>query len=486
MDIENKYSKKVIERGEEYLNSVRYCIKIGNFIYGKVEGSMTYKTEVDLDSLDGNCSCPYGTNCKHAVALYLTHKKGKFNDAENFIKSLNKMGRNELKEMILSKLQENPDWIIKHNIRKSANKTGFIKSFKKNFSSDKVEEAEALLPMLSFEQLLELQSYIYENYDDLAEKLGEEREDGEYGYEYEDDESYDEELADLNEKLIEIIVKKAIEKNKVEEVIKKDAFRDEIIVNADSFAKFKEKIKKAFLKEEYLEFLLSLKTPNISEIKNCIDNSNKRIVYNFIKDKPKIIKELAKVMNDKTLIFSLAIHEKDFNKIIENLEQFERAVKEDYALTEKLCDVVDLFIKNKFRNEEIAKKLLLEDENVEYKNKQLKYLASQISDFEFLKNNFNKEEIETHVELLERMSQIDKEKTFKFIKNKKDLLSRHWSYITPLFNFLKKVYDKNTIKSYVKENQECFRTSSHLKKHLKDECGIFISQKEGKLIVEIK
>jgi len=36
MELENKYSGKVIERGEEYLNSVKYCIKINNFIFGKV------------------------------------------------------------------------------------------------------------------------------------------------------------------------------------------------------------------------------------------------------------------------------------------------------------------------------------------------------------------------------------------------------------------------------------------------------------------
>ena len=84
------------------------------------------------------------------------------------------------------------------------------------------------------------------------------------------------------------------------------------------------------------------------------------------------------------------------------------------------------------------------------------------------------------------MSQIDKENTFKFIKNKKDLLNRHWSFIVPLFNFLKKVYTKDEIQNYIKENQELFRTSSHLKKHLKEESGVFISQKEGELIVEIK
>ena len=55
MKLKQKYSDEVIKRGEGYLGSVRHCIKLDNFIYGKVEGSTTYKTEVDLNSLDGNC-----------------------------------------------------------------------------------------------------------------------------------------------------------------------------------------------------------------------------------------------------------------------------------------------------------------------------------------------------------------------------------------------------------------------------------------------
>ncbi len=491
MKLENKYSEAVIERGEGYTDSVKYCIKINNFIYGKVHGSTTYTTEVDLSSLGGDCSCPYGTNCKHAIALYLNYQKGKFWDAEDFIKSLNKMNNNELKELILSKLQDNPDWIIKHNLRKGTNKKEFIKDFKKNFSSDKVNEAEAILPDFSFDQLLELQDYINNNYDDLAEKLGEEIENKEYGYEdYDDedydDEDYDEELLDLNEKLIEIIVKKSLEKNKVEEIIKKDAFRDEIISKADSFLGFKEKIKRIFPKDKYLEFLLSTKNPDVLEVKSNINESNKNIAYDFIKEKPKIIKEIAKLINDKTLTFSVGVYEKDFDAIIENFDKFESAIKEDYELISQLSDIIDLLIKNKFKNEEIAKKLLNKHIGGKYTKKQISYLALQIRDYDFIKKSFNKEHIEKDIILLERLAQIDKQKTFEFIKNKQDLLNRHWSNIIPLFNFLKNTYDKKEIENYIKINQDCFRTSSHLKKHLKEECGVFISQKEGILNVEIK
>lgn len=489
MKFEQKYSDKVIERGEEYLDSVEYCLKINNFIYGQVQGSRKYKTKVNLDSFNGECSCPYGTNCKHAVALYLIYKKGRFWDAEDFIKGLDKMSHNELKEMILSKLQDNPDWVKKYVLRKDTNKIDFLKSFKKNFSSGLISEAEAILPDFTFEQLLELNNYISKNYDNLAEKLSEENENNEYAYSYDsyDDEGYDKELYDLNELIIETIVRRALLENKVEKILRNEYLREEIIENAESFASYKEKIKKIFRKDECLEFLIRLKNPVVSEIKDYVEDSNEMILYNSLAEKTEFIKEIAKSLNDKTLLFSVALCEKDLGAIIKNFDQFENALNKYHDLINYLEEVVELLNKNKVKNEEIAKKLLNRHIGGKYNKKQLNYLASQINDFDFIKKSFNKEHIETDAVLLERLAQIDKEKTISFIKNKKELLiSRHWSDIVPLFNFLKKCYSSQVIKNYVKDNQDAFRTSSHLKKHLKEECGIFISQKEGNLIVEVR
>src|SRR3989344_2909397 len=451
MKFEQKYSDKVIERGEEYLDSVEHCIKINNSIYGQVQGSTKYKTEVDLDSFDGDCSCPYETNCKHAVALYYVYKKGKFWDAEDFVKSLDKMNHYELKEMILSKLQDNLDWVKKHTLRKNINKADFFKSFKKKFSFELIDEAQAILPDLSFEQLLELHSYISKNYDDLAEKLLEEDgDDFRYSYEYDnyDDEDYDEELSDLADEIIELIVKRALSENKAEKILNKETLRDEIIKN--------------------------------------VDDESKETLYENLEEKTALIKEIAKFINDKTLLFSIAVYENNLKSIIDNFDFFEDAIKKHSDIIDNLSDVVDLFSKNKVINKEIAKKLLNRHIGGKYNKKQLDYLVSQINDFEFIRKNFNKDHMETDVALLERLAQIDNEKTLNFIKNKKDLLGRHWSNIVPLFSFLKKHYSKQIIEKYIEENQNTFRTSSHLKKHLKDECGIFISQREGNLTVEVR
>lgn len=484
MDIEDRYSEGVIERGEGYINSVIYCIKIDKKLYGKVQGSRIYETEIDLDDLRGNCSCPYGTNCKHAVALFLNYKKGRFSDSKEFIQSLNKMNNSELIELILSKLKDNPEWIFKFNIRKCVSTKDFIKSFKKNFSSQKIEEAEALLTKLSFDQILELQDYIEKNYDSLEEDL---IENSEYmsSSEYWDDEEYDNGLDDLNESLKELILKKSQEKNKIEEIIKRDSFHEEIISKAEEYKNYKEKIKKEFSKEEYLEYLINLKNPSINDIMENIDDSNKRILYQKIDKKTKLIKEISKKLDDKTLIFSVAVNEKDFENIIKYFDYLEDALKESYTLSRMLKDIVNTLILKRYSDEKIAKKLLSVRTQADFDPVQNKYLVSQIKDFDFIKDEFDDGRLDEDIILLTRLALLDKNKTFDFINSSKNLMNHHWEYILLLFRFLKKIYDNETIKKYIEKNQNCFKTATHLKSHLKD-IGIYISTKKDGLVIEIK
>src|SRR3990167_1435017 len=95
-DIEQVYSSSTIEKAEDYIERVSNCIKIDNFLYGKVQGTYSYKTEIDLETLEGDCSCPIGHNCKHVVALYLSYTKRKCWDAKDFIKNLDNMDKHEL------------------------------------------------------------------------------------------------------------------------------------------------------------------------------------------------------------------------------------------------------------------------------------------------------------------------------------------------------------------------------------------------------
>ena len=42
----------------------------------KIAEFYLYKTKVSMETLEGECSCPYNHNCKHAVAAYLFYKEG--------------------------------------------------------------------------------------------------------------------------------------------------------------------------------------------------------------------------------------------------------------------------------------------------------------------------------------------------------------------------------------------------------------------------
>ena len=109
------------------------------------------------------------------------------------------------------------------------------------------------------------------------------------------------------------------------------------------------------------------------------------ILYDSLEEKTDLIEEIARSLNDKILLFSVALYKKDLSTIIENFEQFENALNEYHSLINYLGDVVDMLNKHKVKNEKIAKKLLNRHIGGRYNPKQLEYLASQINDFDFIK-----------------------------------------------------------------------------------------------------
>ena len=109
-DIKHVYGETIFYRGQDYFDDDRVTsvIKFKNKLTGEVEGSTTYKTDVDLNDLRSKCSCPYGINCKHGVAVLLKYKKGEYSDTEEITKSLDKMSREELRGVIDFLISANP------------------------------------------------------------------------------------------------------------------------------------------------------------------------------------------------------------------------------------------------------------------------------------------------------------------------------------------------------------------------------------------
>ncbi len=108
--IRQVYSETVFERGLDYFNEGRVsnAIKLKEKMFGDVVGTDMYRTEVNLDSLESKCSCPYGRNCKHGVALLLQYFNGEYVDGDEIMKSLKSMSREELVGVIERLINTNP------------------------------------------------------------------------------------------------------------------------------------------------------------------------------------------------------------------------------------------------------------------------------------------------------------------------------------------------------------------------------------------
>lgn len=109
-DIRRVYGETIFERGLDYFEDDRVTgvIKFNNKITGEVEGSATYKTEVDLNDLHSRCSCPYGSNCKHGVAVLLQYLEGEYGDGDEVTKRLDGMSREELRSAVDTLIRLNP------------------------------------------------------------------------------------------------------------------------------------------------------------------------------------------------------------------------------------------------------------------------------------------------------------------------------------------------------------------------------------------
>lgn len=113
-DVRRVYGETIFERGLDYFEEERVTgvIKFNNKIIGDVEGSATYKTEVDLNDLNSRCSCQYGSNCKHGVAVLLQYLEGEYSDGDKIIKKLDGMSREDLRCAVDMLIRANPSNLL--------------------------------------------------------------------------------------------------------------------------------------------------------------------------------------------------------------------------------------------------------------------------------------------------------------------------------------------------------------------------------------
>jgi hypothetical protein len=477
MKLKNVYGSQIIERGELYTHNVNYCIKIGDFLYSEVEGTSTYKTKVDLKSLHGDCSCPYGTNCKHAVATLLVHEEGDSINADKFIDHLNSLNKRELVKIITDNLHNNPGIALSFDLKKSTNFESFVNDFIDDFSYSKMNRAEKFVSAFTFDQLMQLLNYLFENEEDVFDKI------------YEDYDVADEGdvLYDFESKLKEELVDKITTENEIKQALKISALHDDITYGAQKLINFKEIIKSIFSKEQFLNFLLNLEDPNLDEIKQAITKNNNNSIYYLPLHKIELAEKIAKHIKDKKLLFIVAVYKEDFKGIVDNLQEFSGIISGNYYILErKISDLVDLFIGQNFKDKKAAKNLLKKDFLENYKEKHIQYLIKQIEDYEFIKQLIDfKEEFSRNKILLERLFELDKNTTNNFLKNVNNLLeNKHWTEIVDILHYFRQKFGDSYIIKMIQKNEKLFRTSSTLKSNLK-KSGILISYIKGNLQVQI-
>ncbi|HIP15919.1 MAG TPA: SWIM zinc finger family protein [Methanothermococcus okinawensis] len=108
------YESKIRERGRNYYrnNLVKYCVKFGNKLYGKVLGGELYNTVVDLKDYSGTCSCSYRYNCKHAYALIEAFLNNDYIDGDKIFEDLKKKSKEEILEILRNVVVEYNLWKV--------------------------------------------------------------------------------------------------------------------------------------------------------------------------------------------------------------------------------------------------------------------------------------------------------------------------------------------------------------------------------------
>ena len=274
-DIRRVYGETIFYRGQDYFDDDRVTsvIKFKNKLTGEVEGSNTYKTDVDLNDLRSECSCPYGINCKHGVAVLLKYMEGEYSDAEEITKSLDRMSREELRGVIDSLISANPTNLMYLGIQAEVDEkpdgnlmealdkqmeSRLHRIMKSNGDDGSADELASFIKVsesvLSKEQVFHIIEFLIDNCE-------------EFGYFYDDysDSNYGEEIF---ENLCDAFVKKQIDEKdfvRLKEISERDnydmlgAFINRLpeIENTENLINFEESVRGLLDESSYINFLVN-------------------------------------------------------------------------------------------------------------------------------------------------------------------------------------------------------------------------------------
>jgi len=409
------------------------------------------------------------------VAAYLYHKAGKSGSADKFIEHLQNLDKAELIRLIVDNLPKNTDMALDFTIKSETNVSDLVDEFINDFSYSKMRKVEKLSGAFSFRQLLRLIKFLskqeYDGFEKLYQKMYEDR-----GYASDDDSLYD-----FRADLEETMVKKISSETELKEAIKTGNASRYIIDNAEQFAKFKGTIKKRFSKDNYLSFLLMLKNPDLDEISKYIDKENRQLLWNLSEENIELAERLGKHLQNDILLFLVGVEKKDCASVLKYFNCTDEILASGYS--PGAGEIVDILMENKVKNEEIAKKLLKKSLFGRYSESHLKYLTSQINDFDTIAHELPDWGYDS-MPLLGRLFELDRERAKKVLCRPDSLSNQDLDSCIKMTIFVKNTFGKNILFVFIESNKERFATSSALKNRLKEK-GIFVGTQKGTFIVEV-
>ena len=276
-EIMRAYGETIFERGLGYFRAGRVTnvMKFRGRLIGEVSGTVGYTTEVDPDDLGCNCSCPYGGNCKHGVAVLLQYLDGRYVDCDEIMERVAEMDRDELLEVVEEFVRLNPASLMHLYIHPASGEEepgeaqisalgGRIRSMlrgivdygyaDREFADDLSGLIRSNWALLTKEQIFYTLEFLVNNSD-------------EYGYFYDDyaDDYFGDEIF---ENLCDVFVRKELEASdfgRLKELWGADGcdmvgpFFSEMVKkeNAKALVDFKEQVREFLDERYYVEFLIN-------------------------------------------------------------------------------------------------------------------------------------------------------------------------------------------------------------------------------------
>jgi hypothetical protein len=310
-EIIRAYGETIFGRGLGYFmeGRVTNVIKFRGRLIGEVSGTVGYTTKVDLDGLGCNCSCPYGGNCKHGVAVLLQYSDGGYVDGDEIMERVEGMDQDELMEVVEEFVRLNPASLMHLHVPPASGEEGTgearIKALDKQIRSmlrrtvdygyaDK-GFADDLSGLIRFNEALLTKKQIFYILEFLVNNCEE------YGCFYDDyaDDYFGDEIF---ENLCDAFVRKdlaASDFGRLKELWGADdydmlgPFFSEIVKkeNAEVLVEFKEHIQEFLNEQTYVEFLINCGL--VDEARELIEEGKSLFYENRFRSYLRIDKEAA-------------------------------------------------------------------------------------------------------------------------------------------------------------------------------------------------